>query len=176
MRSVRCYIGIGSNLGDPPRQVNLALLALAQIPQTQLLYRSPWYVSKAVGPGEQPDYLNGVIELETRLDPETLLQHLQHIETAQGRERSIRWGPRSLDLDILLYGDHCLHTPTLQVPHPRIRERTFVLAPLADLNPELRLPEPAGGKSATIAALLAALWSPADELQLQDGEREVVKL
>jgi 2-amino-4-hydroxy-6-hydroxymethyldihydropteridine diphosphokinase len=171
-----CYIGIGSNLNQPLQQVRLALQALARIPGIRLLRRSPWYVSKAVGPGEQPDYLNGVIELDTTLDAPALLHALQQIETRQGRERHIRWGARSLDLDILLYGDHYLDTPELQIPHPRIRERAFVLAPLADLNPGLQLAEPAGGKSATIAALLAGLPAPAGELQLLDGEREVVRL
>jgi len=169
-----CYIGIGSNLNNPLRQVTTALEWLAKISGVTLLRRAPWYVSQAVGPGEQPDYLNGVIELETTLEPGVLLHHLQEIETQQGRERHIRWGARTLDLDILLYGEQCIDTPELQIPHPRMSERNFVLTPLATLNPQLPLPVPAGTKSATIAALLARL--PPDTLRLADGEHEVVKL
>jgi len=169
-----CYIGIGSNLDNPLQQVTAALELLAKVPHVKSLRRSPWYVSKAVGPGEQPDYLNGVIELETTLDPGALLRALQEIETQQGRERSIRWGARTLDLDILLYGDQHLVTPELQIPHPRMGERNFVLAPLAALNPQLPLPVPGAAKSATIAALLARL--PPDTLRLADGEHEVVML
>lgn len=169
-----CYIGIGSNLNHPLQQITRALSSLAQVPGLRLLRRSPWYISKALGPGEQPDYLNGVIELESTLDPAALLHCLQLIEAEQGRERSIRWGPRSLDLDILLYGDQRIDTPELQIPHPRMAERSFVLAPLATLNPQHPLPVPGAGKSATIAALLARL--PPDTLRLGDGEHEVVKL
>lgn len=169
-----CYIGIGSNLNHPLQQVAVALQALAKTPGVKLLRRSPWYVSKAVGPGEQPDYINGVIELETTLEPLALLRRLQQIETEQGRERSVRWGARTLDLDILLYGDQCIDTPELQIPHPRMGERHFVLAPLARLNPQRQLPVPGATKSATIAALLARL--PPDTLRLRDGEHEVVTL
>lgn len=171
-----CYIGIGSNLNNPLQQITEALSSLARTPGLHLLRRSPWYVSKAVGPGEQPDYLNGVIELETALDPIALLHCLQQIEAQQGRERSVRWGARTLDLDILLYGDQYLHTTELEIPHPRLGERAFVLAPLADLAPGLYPPEPSGRKSATIAALLAGLSPPSGDVQLLDGEREVVKL
>lgn len=169
-----CYIGIGSNLNEPLQQVTAALERLAKIPDVKLLRRSPWYISKAVGPGEQPDYLNGVIELETTLDPIALLRCLQQIEIQQGRERNIRWGARTLDLDILLYGKQCLDTLELQIPHPRMGDRSFVLAPLATLNPQRLLPVPGAAKSATIAALLARL--PPDTLRLADGEHEVVTL
>lgn len=154
---ILCYIGIGSNLQHPLQQVTQALQNLHQTTGVRLLRRSPWYVSRAVGPGPQPDYLNGVIELETTLTANDLLRALQEIEQNQGRVRTERWGPRTLDLDILLYGHHCIDTPALQIPHPRMGDRNFVLAPLATLNPQLPLPVPAGGKSATIAALLAAL-------------------
>src|SRR5690606_36347630 len=128
----------------------------------RLLRRSPWYTRKAAGPGKQPDYLNGVIALDTLLEPLALFPHLQDIETHQVRERRMRWGPRTLDLDILLYGDQCINTAALQIPHPRMTKRNFVLAPLATLNPQLALPTPSGAKSATIAALLARL--PPDAL------------
>jgi len=176
-----CYIGIGSNLNDPLRQVATALGALANIPDTSVLRRSPWYRSPAVGPGVQPDYVNGVIELESTLTPFELLHHLQHIEMQQGRQRSIRWSARTLDLDILLYGDQRIETPELQIPHPRLSERNFVLVPLATLSPQRQLPVPcspnaSGVKNATIGALLAELSTPVGELQLLDGEREVVTL
>lgn len=171
-----CYLAIGSNLHHPLQQVTTALESLAKIPDLRLLRRSPWYLSKAVGPGDQADYLNGVIELETTFAPKALLHCLQNIETQQGRQRSIRWGARTLDLDILLYGDLCINTPELQIPHPRMAERNFVLAPLATLNPQLPLPVTGATKSATIAALLAGLPSPTGDLQFLGGEREVVKL
>lgn len=158
---MKCYVGLGSNLDEPLNQVHRAIEALRQHPAIHLLRRSPWYGSKAVGPGDQPDYVNGVIELETSLKPEALLTVLQGIEQAQGRVRELRWGARTLDLDILLYGDLCHNTPDLQIPHPRLAERAFVLAPLADLAPDLTLPAISGKaphppKSATIAALWAS--------------------
>lgn len=171
-----CYIGLGSNLNHPRRQLEQALATLSRVVGIHLLRRSPWYVSQAVGPGSQPDYLNGVLELETCLTAEALLDVLQQVEAQQGRERTVHWGPRTLDLDLLLYGTQVIDSPGLQVPHPRLGERAFVLAPLADLAPSLCLPAPAGAKSATIAALLAGLSPPAETLHLLDGEREVVKL
>jgi len=171
------YLGIGSNLGEPLQHIQAALIALAKIPNTQLLRRSPWYGSKAIGPGEQADYLNGVIELETTMSANQLLHQLQSIETQQGRKREIRWGARTLDLDILLYGHQCFTSAELSIPHPRICERAFVLAPLATLNPNLQLPDPNGKKNATIATLLNRL--PADILQsvwLLEGELDAVSL
>lgn len=155
---MKCYVGLGSNLDEPLIQVNRAIEALRRQPAIHLLRRSPWYGSKAVGPGDQPDFINGVIELETSLEPRALLGVLQGIEQAQGRVRELRWGARTLDLDILLYGDLRHNTPDLQIPHPRLAERAFVLAPLADLAPDLAIPTISGEaphppKSATIAAL-----------------------
>jgi len=135
-----CYIGLGSNLDDPRRQVETAIEALDGLPDTALTARSPWYRSEAVGPGEQPHYINGVARMETTLDPRALLAALQRIELAQGRVRGERWGPRSLDLDMLLYGALILEGPELVLPHPRMCERPFVLYPLYDLAPELTLP------------------------------------
>ena len=137
----RCYVALGSNLDDPRRQVDVALAALAALPRTRLLAHSPWYRSRAVGPGEQPDYINGVALLETALEPLELLDALQKQEAAQGRERTERWGPRTIDLDLLLYGERLIDHPRLTVPHPRLAERAFVLCPLADLNPDLVLPD-----------------------------------
>lgn len=145
----RCFIGLGSNLATPQQQLHSALDAMAALPQTRLLRHSSFYRSAPVGPGDQPDYVNAVAELETELAPLELLEQLQAIEAAQGRERAIRWGARTLDLDILLLDTLRIDEPRLQVPHPRIAERNFVLVPLAELEPQLQLPS---GES--IAALL----------------------
>lgn len=146
----RCYIGLGSNLSDPAGQLRSALDALSRAPGVQLAECSGFYASAAIGPGEQPDYVNAVAALDTTLAPETLLDTLQGIEQQHGRERSVRWGARTLDLDILLFGAETIDTPRLSVPHPRMAERNFVLAPLAEIAPELTLPD---GRS--LQALLA---------------------
>jgi 2-amino-4-hydroxy-6-hydroxymethyldihydropteridine diphosphokinase len=138
----RAYIGLGSNLQEPLRQLRAALQAIARLPSSQLVRVSGAYRSAAVGPGEQPDYLNAVLQLETALQPAELLTALQAIEKAQGRVRSVRWGARSLDLDILLYGDRQVATPSLTIPHPELQRRNFVLYPLAEIaGPNLVLPD-----------------------------------
>jgi len=137
----RTYIGIGSNLQDPIAQVQQALLALSAIPETRLLAQSRLYRSAPMGPQDQPSFINAVVELETRLSALKLLQHLQAIEQAQGRTRDgVRWGPRTLDLDLLLFGEEVISQPDLQVPHPGLHERNFVLYPLHDIAPELVIP------------------------------------
>jgi 2-amino-4-hydroxy-6-hydroxymethyldihydropteridine diphosphokinase len=138
---IRCFIGLGSNLDDPAKQLDRALIALAAIPQSQLGQISPRYRNPAVGPGPQPDFINAVAELFTELDATALLLELQRIENAQGRQRGVRWAARTLDLDLLLYGDAVIATPTLQVPHPRMLERNFVLYPLHAIAPDLILPD-----------------------------------
>lgn len=145
----RCFIGLGSNLAEPHQQLRSALDALDALPRTRLLRSSGFYRSAAVGPGEQPDYLNAVAEIDSDLTAAELLDSLQAIEARQGRERSVRWGARTLDLDILLFGEEVLDTERLQVPHPRMAERNFVLLPLSELEPRLVLPT---GES--LAALL----------------------
>lgn len=134
------WIGLGSNLGRPQEQLESACEMLADVPGTELLRCSSWYRSAPMGPVEQPDYLNGVAELHTLLEPEALLDTLQAIEKAHDREREVRWGPRTLDLDLLLYGSRRIDTPRLTVPHPGIRERNFVLYPLRELEPGLEIP------------------------------------
>lgn len=129
------YIALGSNLGDPARQLQEAALAISALPETRIIARSPLYRSAAVGPGEQPPYLNAVLSVHTELPAQGLLDALQSIENRQGRVRTQRWGARTLDLDILLYGDERIDTPTLQIPHPAMHERHFVLYPLADIAP-----------------------------------------
>ncbi len=150
MPAVTAYIGIGSNLADPVSQVQQAVLALKKLPQTGAIACSPLYRSQPWGVPGQPDYINAVAALETTLPALELLTQLQAIETAQGRVRTVRWGPRTLDLDILLYGGLQLDGPRLIIPHPRLRERAFVLYPLHDLAPALRLPD-----GTTLATLLA---------------------
>lgn len=137
----QCYIALGSNLETPLLQVNRAIDALSQLQQSTLVTASPWYRSAAIGPGEQPDYINGVAELHTALSAEDLLAALQNIENQQQRERLQRWGPRTLDLDILLYGNQTFRSKMLCIPHPRMFERNFVLYPLYDIAPKLVLPD-----------------------------------
>lgn len=138
--SITAYIGLGSNLDQPVEQLRQALGALQQLPQTRVSDFSSLYQSKAVGPGEQPDYINAVARLETTLEARQLLDLLHKIEASQNRVRDIRWGPRTLDLDILTYGTTMLDTPELCIPHPRIAERNFVLYPLAELDAALVIP------------------------------------
>lgn len=137
------YIGLGSNLATPEQQLDAALHALAQLPQSRLVRCSAYYSSAPLGPADQPRYSNAVALLETSLAPLQLLDHLQAIELNQGRERKAeRWGPRTLDLDILLFGERIISDERLCVPHYHMHARPFVLLPLAELCPaQLRLPD-----------------------------------
>ena len=136
------YVGIGSNLDDPVAQAALAFDALARIADTRLVARSPLYRSRPLGPADQPDYVNGAAALSTRLAPSALLAALRAIEDAHGRRRTgPRWGPRTLDLDLLLHGDSVLTTERLTLPHPGLTARNFVVYPLADIAPALVLPD-----------------------------------
>lgn len=138
----RIYIGLGSNLAEPVQQLRSALAALAALPHTQLLASSSLYASDPLGPADQPRYVNAVAMLDSTLQPHALLDALQRIEQEQGRTRKAeRWGPRTLDLDILLFGNRILDDARLQVPHYHMHARPFVLYPLAELAPELRLPD-----------------------------------
>lgn len=138
---VTAYVGLGSNLGGPAARITRAFDELACLPETRLTARSPLYMSPPMGPTDQPDYVNAVVALATGLAPLALLQELLAIEAGQGRHRDgSHWGPRTLDLDILLYGDLTLETPELRLPHPGLHERAFVLYPLADIAPELSVP------------------------------------
>lgn len=134
------YIGLGSNLDGPVDQLNTAVKALGGLPDSRLDAVSPYYANPPMGPQDQPDFVNGVARLLTGLAPLELLDALQRIERQQGRVRRRRWGERSLDLDLLLYGNLRLDLPRLRVPHPGLRERAFVLRPLADLAPDLQVP------------------------------------
>lgn len=135
-----CYIGLGSNLDSPPHQLHKAISSLRKLPCCRLLATSPFYGSHPIGPGQQPSYCNAVVKLTTGMTPTTLLQRLQRIEQDQGRKRTLHWGPRTLDLDILLFGNRHMSTARLTLPHPRLTERNFVIYPLFDLEPSLILP------------------------------------
>lgn len=136
------YIVIGSNLGEPLKQAQQAIEALNAIPSCRVAKTSSIYRSKPLGPQDQNDFLNMAVLLETELEPEALLDHTQRIELELGRIRKEeRWGPRTLDLDIMLFGDRVINTPRLTVPHYGLKEREFMLYPLSDLAPELVFPD-----------------------------------
>lgn len=137
---VRAYVGLGANLGIPRIALGNAFEALAKLPQTELAARSSFYRSAPLPATEGPNYLNAVAALDTGLEPEDLLQRLQGIERAQGRERPYRNAPRTLDLDLLLHGSERRDTPTLVLPHSGLHERAFVLLPLLEIEPELVAP------------------------------------
>jgi 2-amino-4-hydroxy-6-hydroxymethyldihydropteridine diphosphokinase len=134
------FVGLGANLGDPVRTLRLAVRALDGLPGSRCIGVSPWYRNPPVGPRDQPDYVNAVAVLRTRLGPRRLLAWLQRIELRHGRVRGQRWGPRTLDLDLLVFGAVRLASRHLHLPHPRIQERSFVLYPLHDLAPRLVIP------------------------------------
>jgi 2-amino-4-hydroxy-6-hydroxymethyldihydropteridine diphosphokinase len=135
------YIGVGSNLQDPRRQVSTAGARLADLPRTRLVLTSRLYASRPFGPVSQPDFVNAVAGLLTQLDPEGVLRELRALESALGRtEPRERWGPRIIDLDLLALGSERRSLPSLTLPHPGIVERNFVLYPLSDIAPDLELP------------------------------------
>lgn len=153
---VRAFVALGANLVDPQAQVRAAAAALNDLPGCRLVTLSSLYRTAPVGvPGEQPDYINAVAAVDTTLPPEELLQALLALEQRFGRERHTHLAPRTLDLDLLLYGDTVLDTPSLQLPHPRLHLRAFVLVPLAEIAPTLHLP----GRGSVAA------WLPAVSLQ-----------
>ncbi len=127
-----CAIALGGNLGDPLATLTAAIQVLSETPGITVTARSSWYLTAAVGP-PQPDYINGCVLIETAIEPHDLLTMLLDIENQFGRVREVRWGARTLDLDLLFYGDRIIETPRLEVPHPRLRERGFVLVPLREI-------------------------------------------
>lgn len=134
------YIGLGSNLDDPEQQLLRAFGELDELPATRLVARSSLYRNPPMGPAGQPDYINAAARLETGLLPDALLQAMQQLERAHDRCAGERWGPRTLDLDLLLYAQVQINNETLTVPHPGIAERNFVLYPLAELDATLEIP------------------------------------
>lgn len=138
----RVYIAIGSNLASPLEQVNAAVTALAAIPDSRMVAVSSFYRTPPLGPQDQPDYLNAAVALETELQAEALLDHTQRIELQQGRQRKAeRWGPRTLDLDIMLFGDAVINSERLTVPHYDMKNRGFMLWPLYEIAPTLHFPD-----------------------------------
>ena len=131
------YIGIGSNLGNPFRQCEKAISEILKVDRHKLLARSSFYKTEPLGYALQDWFVNGVVKIETDLEPLSLLQSLKTIERQLGRKGTFRWGPRVIDLDILFFNDTCVETPELQVPHPRIQERKFVLVPLVEIDSNL---------------------------------------
>ena len=147
-RFVECFVGVGSNLGEREAIVERALDRLEKTPGVVDLVRSPLYISKAWGYTDQPDFVNAVARFNVVLGPLQILLTLQAIERELGRTRTFRWGPREIDLDLLLYGDVQIDRRGLVLPHPSMHERAFVLAPLRDLCPDYRLPN---GQSVDVA-------------------------
>ena len=136
------YIAIGSNLASPLEQVNAAVQALGEIPQSRIVALSSFYRTPPLGPQDQPDYLNAAVALETALAPDVLLSHTQRIELQQGRVRKAeRWGPRTLDLDIMLFGHDVINTDRLTIPHYDMKNRGFMLWPLFEVAPDLIFPD-----------------------------------
>lgn len=139
---IRVYLALGSNLANPLRQIRAALTALDALPETTRVATSPFFRTPPYGPVDQPDYLNAVVALDTQLKALTLLEKTQQIESEQGRERKgHRYGPRTLDIDILLYGMQIIQTERLQVPHHDMLNRAFMLLPLSTLDPALVFPD-----------------------------------
>jgi len=140
MSPVKAFVGLGANLGKPESQVRRGFAALAAIPETRLLASSSLYRSAPVGVGKQPEFVNAVAEIETTLGARALLDELLATEARFGRRREFPGAPRTLDLDLLLYGDRAIAEPGLVVPHPRMHERAFVLAPLVEIAPDAIIP------------------------------------
>ena len=143
------YIALGSNLANPAQQVLLAVAAIAQLPANILIARSSLYLTTPVGYADQPDFINAVIKIQTTLNPHQLLTELLNIEQQFGRERTFRNAPRVIDLDLLLYNQQQQHDAGLSLPHPRMHERAFVLAPLTEIAPAVMIP----GRGAAMAWL-----------------------
>lgn len=147
------YVGLGSNLDDPARQVETAFAALEKLPDTLLVARSRRYRSRPLGPQDQPDFVNAVAGLLTQLTPEALLRALKELEVQRGRAHPVvRWGPRRIDFDLLVFGRETRNEAVLTLPHPGIAQRNWVLQPLADVAPELGIP--GLGQPAILAARL----------------------
>lgn len=149
------FIGLGSNLNNPVSQVELAITNLAKLPKTQLLKSSSLYFSKPQGPQDQPDFVNAVAKVETGLSAQELLTALQEQEQSHGKKKIREWGERIIDLDILLFGEQVIKTANLQIPHPQLSLRDFVLIPLQQVEPSLSIP----GHDASLESLILSLPS-----------------
>jgi 2-amino-4-hydroxy-6-hydroxymethyldihydropteridine diphosphokinase len=154
-RLVPAYVALGSNLDDPRRQVELAFEALGTLPATRCVLRSSLYRSRPFGPVEQPDFVNAAAGLLTAMDASTMLGALKELEARLGRARPVvRWGPRRIDLDLLVHGTTRIDSEALALPHPGIAERAFVLVPLAEIAPDLEVP--GVGRVRTLLARVSA--------------------
>jgi 2-amino-4-hydroxy-6-hydroxymethyldihydropteridine diphosphokinase len=151
------YIGLGSNLEDPIEQVSFALVELGQIAETTLIGNSSLYASAPIGPADQPDYINSVAKISTQLNAHQLLDALQAIEKSHNRTRNIRWGARTLDLDLLLFGEEIIATDRLTVPHLEMPNRNFVIYPLLEIDHSLLLPSGKALSSLTSACPTGSL-------------------
>lgn len=163
------FIGLGANLGDARATLRSAFAAIAALPRTRLTARSSLYRTAPIDAGG-PDYVNAVARIETGLDANELLAHLQAIEQRHGRERPYTNAPRTLDLDLLLHGDARIETPALTLPHPRMHERAFVLAPLAEIAPRLPIP----GRGAVADLLCGVADQPIERITRSAGRRRLV--
>ncbi len=157
----RAYIGLGANLGDPRGQIRAALAAMGNLPATRLAGQSSFYRSAPQGYAEQPDFINAVARIEPELAPRALLDALLAIELSLGRNRSFANAPRTLDLDLLLYDQKVIGEPGLHVPHPRMHTRAFVLAPLAEIAPEIEIP----GQGPIVPLLAACAGQTIEKLE-----------
>ena len=139
---IRAFLGMGGNVGDVPTTLAEAMWAIDSLPQTSIRAQSSFYRTPPWGRTDQPEFINAVVELQTRLDPRVLLNYLLEIETRFGRDRSEseKWGPRELDLDLLTFGDESIDEPGMHIPHPHLHERAFVLVPLSEIAPSLEIP------------------------------------
>ncbi|SFN60080.1 2-amino-4-hydroxy-6-hydroxymethyldihydropteridinediphosphokinase [Formivibrio citricus] len=138
--SVQAFIALGANLGQPAKQLRRAIALICLLPNTRLVSCSSFYSSAPVGYTDQPDFINAVVEITTKLSPHGLLEALLAIESALGRERHFSNGPRTIDLDLILYSNLAINNEALTVPHPRMSERAFVLVPLLEIAPNIIIP------------------------------------
>ena len=166
MPLVQAYIALGSNLGDRLGQMQSALKALASDDRLKVLKISPVYENRAIGMGKANDFLNAIVGIETSMGPLALLDHCLEVESLHGRVRTGEWTPRSIDLDIIAYGDEIIEHERLQVPHPRIAERDFVVYPLIAIAPDLEI------QGQSLAHLATSL--PIERLKLCDLKLEIV--
>ncbi|MBL4660448.1 MAG: 2-amino-4-hydroxy-6-hydroxymethyldihydropteridine diphosphokinase [Alcanivoracaceae bacterium] len=139
-KSTQCYLGLGSNIGDLKQNIDVAIKKISLLEDTQLIKVASFYLTKAWGNTRQQDFINTVISIKTKLEPNALLLVLQNIENEMGRVREEKWGPRTIDIDILLYEDIVVKQPQLTIPHPYLTERSFVLVPLFELDKTLVIP------------------------------------
>lgn len=172
MPNNNAFIGLGSNIEQPALQLQTALQAIAQLPDTTLLKCSHFYASTPMGPQDQPDFVNAVCQVSTQLCPDSLLSHLQAIENQQGRKRNTeRWGPRSLDLDILLIDQLSIRQDHLVIPHYGLYDREFVLVPLFEIAPDLTLPNGESIAQAVAKCNLVGLYRLSDKPMFSETAR-----